>query len=666
MSGSARVGPWHRFTSKLTQLDYFLHMFLRARRNVAIPVDDGVNMRADIFTPIGFGPWPVIVSAYPYQKDSLGAVFSLEAYYLLKAGYAIVLADLPGTGASDGVSRDAFDCLRPGYLRSFVEWSAGQKWCNGKVGIAGMSYGGIAALRTAAENPPSLKAVYASMAPISFYDDVAYPGGSLSMLSVLGAWLNLMNLLNLFPPLYVKNRPDWTMAWQARLDGFVPYLAAAADNVTYDNSWKEIEIPIENIKAPTFVVDGWYGFSHRNSFQTYRRLSVARKMVVGPWVHIWPTSAAVEPRNHVFDMLRWFDHWLKDKDNGITEEPPLSIFVMGGDFWKHEHEWLPLRGQEMDFHLRGDRSLRAEAEATASSLTYAHDAGVGTTAGLMSLFSLGIDYPKDQATDDLRSLTFDTAPLAGAMEIAGEPLLSLSLSTDMPDAAITARLCDVDADGNSTLVTRGWRRMSRREGLDHSVPPDPEGECHMSIRLWPTDYQIKAGHRLRLCLALSDFPHIFPLPYNGSIRLMFGPTHLQKLTLCTLSEDAPRNAAKLRPPNLSLFQGFGPSGTTWQVTRDKVANTVGVNVGTGAHVPRPYLSAPFELKHVFSASLTESKPATATLDATATATFGLAGHRYAFEARQVVTFDRADISVKAEEDGKPVMEKTLTKELRWV
>jgi predicted acyl esterase len=552
------------FKAKIKQLDYAFLIFIRSKKNVCVPLADGTNLRADLFTPLRKGPWPVIINAYPYQKDGFGAIFTMEVYYLLKAGYAVLMADLRGIGASDGASQDPFDVLRGDDLYVLVEWSAHQKWSNGQVGIGGISFGGLTTLRAAAENPPSLKAIYANMAPIVIFDNIAFPGGSMSMLGVIGSWINLMHLINLFPPLYVKNRPDWRKVWEERLNKYAPYLFSTAENVTYNDYWKAIEIKVENIRVPTYILEGWRGFSYRDGFQLYQRLQVPKKMVVGPWVHTWASLTDIEPINYINDMVRWFDHWLKGRENSIIEEPPISVYVMGGDFWKYEEEWLPPRAKKSDYHLHGDGFLKTEADTTAKIVSYAHDPGVGTTAGLMSLFALGIDYPREQSEDNIRSLTFDTPVFPETTEIIGEPLLNLTLSTDMPDAAITAKLCDVAPDGRSVLITQGWLRLSRREGLEHPQQIQADKNYEISLKLWPCDHQLKDGHRLRLCLALSDFPHIFPLPYMGNIDLPFGNDYVQKLVLYTLTSGTQAGAhPKFMPPDLSLFKSLKPSVPQW-------------------------------------------------------------------------------------------------------
>ena len=658
-------GPLKLLAIGIRWREFLILILRRTKKNVCVPMADGANLRVDIFRPGGKGPWPVIVSAYPYHKDGLGATFSLEAYYFVKAGYAVVLADIRGTGASDGISRDPFDGLRAADMYALVEWSAKQDWSTGNVGMSGMSYGGVTALAGASARPPSLKAIFAGMAPISFYEDIAFPGGSLNMLSALGSWVNLMNLLSFLPPLCTKSRSDWRKTWQNRLKVGIPILFNPSENVTQNKYWKDLEIPVENIAVPTLILEGWRGFSYRNAFRLYERLRSSKKMIIGPWVHIRPNMTQVEPIDYMKEIVGWFDRWLKGR-NDTGEEPPLSIYVMGEQRWKYEQHVLPREATERILYVQAGGSLGPEADLKPSDVRYAHDPGVGTAAGLMSLFSLGMDYPRDQREDNERSLCFDTMPLSEAMEIVGEPLLRITVATDMPDAAIAAKLCDVGPDGYSAHVTHGWLRLSRRNGLEHPQPPEPHREYEVLLRLWPIDYKLPPGHCLRLTVALSDFPHIFPLPYKGEVRLYFGQEQEAKLTLMIMPASQERQTPHFDPPDMSLLAALKTPGAVWEVSHDRAVNATNVHAGLEMRLPLPHPRSPLTIQHYFDAHLMEGRPETASLDARASADFRLDGHVYHAEAKQTVDHEHAEVSIKIDEDGKEAYSRVVSGQLKWV
>ncbi len=658
-------GLLERVRARFTQLDFLMRVQWRARRNVTVPLADGAVLRVDLFTP-GAGRWPVVINTSPYQKDgTAGITGALEAYYLLKAGYAVVLADLRGTGGSDGVSQDPFDGLRADDLRTLVEWAAGQPWSNGRVAMEGTSYAGLAALTAAAEDQPALRAVFTLMGPTSFYDTIAFPGGSINMLGAMGSWLNFMNLVNLFPPLCTRNRPDWRAAWRERLEGYTPYTFGPAGHPLYDDYWKSREVAVEKIKAPVYIMDGWYGFSHRDAFDLYQRLGGPKKLTVGPWVHTWPSYALVAPIDYIHEMVRWFDCWLKERDDGIATEPPVALYVTGGDFWKRSDSWPPPHSVRRSYYLHPTGDLTIEAGQSPETLGYAPNPTVGTTAGFKSLYPLGIDYPRPQNDDDARSLTFNGPVLEEGLEVIGEPEVTLAVSTDMPDAALSVRLCDVAPDGRSMLITSGVRRLSRRDGLDCVAEVLPGQRYEMSIRLWPADHLVIAGHRLRLALALADFPQTFPLPYSGRLLVHFGADG-GKLVLDTIAASArPAGAEPFRAPDLSLTTGQNMPAPVWEVEHDLDNRRVTVHAGSEAQFPIFHQHTQFRMRHFFDASVTEEQPQTAELHCTASAEFTIEKHPMKFTARQSARHDRIEVSVRAEEDGRVVYEKVFNRPLDW-
>ncbi len=640
---------------------------MQITKNVLVAARDGTRLALDLFLPDGGGPWPVVLLAYPYHKDGqvgFGAWLEISAF--LEAGYACVLADLRGTGSSEGTTRDPFDPLRGEDLYDLVEWCGSQPWSTGKVGMTGQSYGGMTCWKAAAEAPPSLKAIVPVMAPIFFYENLVFPGGSLNMLGLCGAWLNFMNVMNLIPPLYTEGREDWEDHWRRRLETYSPYLFASVEHTAYDAYWKGVDIAVDRVEVPTYILEGWRGFSHRDGLEAFRRLQGPGKILVGPWVHCAPNLAIVEPMDFVREAIRWFDCWLKGKDDGIRAEPPVSIRVLGEGTWRFEEGWPPPDSEERTFHLHGSRRLAERPDGSGGVLEYRHEPTVGTGADLMTVYPLGVDYPKEQAVDDARSLVFDTDPLAEPLEITGEGALTLTLSTDMPDAALTARVCDVDPDGSSALIMRGWMRLSHREGSEAPSPPPPGETLRVRIPLWPIAYRVPAGHRLRVALSLSDFPRLFPLPHRGGIRLHFRPGDAQELRLRTRRPPAGEGRTPALPePDLGLLEtvpfAYEPR---WRVVRDHVSGEVTVESGMSMEFQPLHLSSPVRTTNHYRATVTEGMPDTARLEADGQIAFSLAGADWRAVVRQRMTQERIEIRTRIERAGETVHEKEFTRAYR--
>jgi hypothetical protein len=279
----------------------------------------------------------------------------------------------------------------------------------------------------------------------------------------------------------------------------------------------------------------------------------------------------------------------------------------------------------------------------------------------MTVYPLGIDYPKEQTEDDARSLIFDTGPLPEALEIAGESTLILTLSTDMPDAAITAKLCDVAPDRSSTFITSGWLRLSHRDGHDTPSPPASGETYKIKIELWPIDYLIQAGHRLRLAISLSDFPRLFPLPHQGKIQLHFSPDGIQQLALRVVPTGRLLDTTpELATVDLSILEGvefeYEPM---WKVVRDQVTNQVSVQSGMTMGFKPMHMAVPIKASNHYSANIVQGRPETAHLVADSRAEFSLEGKRYVASVHQGVTQDQIEISTRIDEEGKTIHNKTF-------
>ncbi|OHD57064.1 MAG: hypothetical protein A2Y33_09055 [Spirochaetes bacterium GWF1_51_8] len=642
----------------------------RAKRNVEISLAGSIVLRANIFLPAGKGPWPVVLSVYPYMKDGvLAPLLNLEAYQLAQAGYAAVQVDLPGIGSSGGVSKSPFQIIEDAHIEEIIDWCSRQDFSDGNIGMLGESFGGMSALSAAAKNPPALKAVFSMMAPGNFYPNLVYPGGSLNMLGLMGSWINLMNLIQILPPFNHTGLKEWNKIWQDHLAGFEPFIMEPTEHTILDTYWKNANITPEKITIPVYMLDGWNGFSHSDTSQMFSKIPGQKKLMMGPWVHMWPSMTDKEPADYMKVALRWFDYWLKGIPNGIMDEPSVSVYFMGKEHWRYEENWPPSGFNDIVLNLRSNRTLGKGTEVRDMILVCAHDPTVGLHAGLMTVLTLGIDYPKEQSPDDAKSVCFTTSPIPENLEIAGEPRVTLTVSTDMPDAAITVRLCDIDNEENSRYITRGWLRLSKRDGLDKTSPVEPGVPYTITIPFMPIAYRLEKLHSLRVSIQLSDFPRIFPLPYTGSLSIHFGPEITQECVIPTLKDKPlPTFKPTVPPPDSDLFQGLGTpkQEKIWEVIDDLKNPLVTVKSGVKISMHMFPGIPDIEMHHLYEATVERGKPETAKVSANAGIKFQLAGKTYTASSVQTALFDKIEIKCDIHEFDKNLFSKTFTKDIKWL
>lgn len=495
-------------------------------RNVLIRLKDGTRLASDLYRPATGVRSPALISFYPYRKDDLvGAVWEYSRRYFTARGYATLLVDFRGTGGSDGVCPATFDTPKEGADGAeVVEWAAAQPWCDGRVGVWGMSYGGITSLAIAAQRPRHLRAI----APIYGCDDLqrdfVAPGGCRNCLGTYG-WVARMVALDLAPPSFLDADRRWESTWSRRLDrlrrgdiGPLAWQRNANDNAY----WREKAIPVERIDVAALMVGGWRDIYPQAVPDVYRRLGGPKKLLMGPWVHTLPDSSAFVPFDLTYEICRFFDRWLKGENNGIMEEPPVTIYVQGRNRWKHERNW-PIPGTEVvAWHLHGGGRLTTtppQSESDVGKAGYAADPTVGTAAGLWDPLGTGLGYPLDQADDDLRSITYTSDPLDDDLEIGGSPEATLCVAVeDGDELQLVAKLNDVSPEGGSSLITTGWLAVAPAKSYKPDSAMIPHAWTEHRIEMWATSYVVHRGHRLRLAIACGDFPRIWPLHINPAIR----------------------------------------------------------------------------------------------------------------------------------------------------
>jgi len=494
-------------------------------RRAWIPLADGTRLAARLWLPETF-PAPALLEALPYRMDDLTASYSSEYERLcLEGGLAVARVDLRGTGSSGGIARDEYPPQEQADLAEVIEWLASQEWCTGRVGMYGTSYSGFASVQMAIERPPALRAICAIYATDDRYtDDVHYTGGALRGLDLLD-YVLYMAALVVLPPVPVLVGDGWREAWLERFERSEPWLLRWLEEQLDGPYWRHgsLRPGYERIECPTMIVAGWADGYRNNTFRTFEALRCPRQLLIGPWSHMSPAASLPGPHiDLVPELLRWFRRWLCDEENGVESEPPIRVFVRRSTrpepdlakargSWRFEPGWPLERAREV---------VLVPDEAAARELEIRGD--IGMSAWISCAGRLPWGQPSDQREDDARSLCYEWGPMEEELEILGHPRLALTLVSSTSVAYLSAKLCDVFPDGTSALVTRGHLNLAHRSSSVAPEPLPPGAPVEVEFELEATSWVFEAGHEIRLSLAGSDWPNIWPPPISGTLTLDSG------------------------------------------------------------------------------------------------------------------------------------------------
>jgi putative CocE/NonD family hydrolase len=626
---------------------------VRIERNVLVPLEDGVTLAADLYLPEAPGPFPTLISFYPYRKDDVIGSFSAYAQrWFTQRGYAHLLVDVRGSGGSSGRWVESMHPVPEGADGAqVVEWAASQDWCDGSVGVWGISYGGLMGFATAAERPPHLKAI----APVyGFWDiqrDFVAPGGCPNMLG-LHQRECVMLAQELAPPTFRDDDGRWREVWRARLGRLEregPYSLRWFDHPDYDDYWRERVIALERIEVPAFLIAGWRDLFPEAMSEAYRRLRGPKQLLFGPWLHVQPDLAAREPFDWLAELLRFWDRWLRGVEpEGAEEERAVWLFVQGDGGWRREAEWPPARAVEQVVYPAPGGVLETYQQEGGGDI-YQATPVVGVHGGQWDAMATGMGYPLDQGPDDLLSLTYTSEPFEDGLELGGSPEAVLHVERLDGDGPFTlvAKLVDVEPDGRAELITSGWLRVRS------------PGEAR--VRLWATSYALSAGHRLRLSVSAADFPRVWPDPVSPELELDLGASELR---LPVVPEDPEIGWEEPpRPPEVAPAERF-PWTTggdpLWRWERDEAADAASVTLGGGESMRLPE-GGTLSIRQQATASVAAPHPEGASVTAEARIeTRSADGELVEVEARSAVRRDRVVYRGRVLVDGVPLLERSWT------
>jgi putative CocE/NonD family hydrolase len=519
--------------------------------HVRVAMRDNVRLDTNVFHPGGSGRFPTVLLRTPYGK---GADLPAGYQSFINHGYAVVLQDVRGRYGSGGV----FDVLNQegpdGY--DTLNWIAAQPWSDGKVGMIGGSYLGIAQWRVALLDNPHLKAIFPVVSGSDEYLDRYYsPGGALKLGHRL-LWMsqNLTTPGSAKPKFndYIYHLPLRTVDRSAtrRMQGFYQVIL---NHPTYDTFWKNLSVRenIDRVHVPVFAVGGWYDNFAESDLEAfaalhklYGRLDDKHRIMIGPWAHNMSTpfqgvsygdDSSSPIRSY---QIEWFDHWLKgtpedalrfspEKWHAVraeVDEAPVHIFVMGVNRWRDEPDWPLARAKSTALYLEsehaangltGDGVLQWKPERTksqdaaADSFVYDPRNPVPTHGGAVccdpKIFPWG---PLDQRPVEKRKdvLVYTSAPMKQDLEVTGPIRAVLYASTSALDTDFTVKLVDVFPNGEARNLTDGILRLRYRGGLDKTELAEPGKVYPLLIDAGVTSNVFLAGHSIRVEISSSNFP----------------------------------------------------------------------------------------------------------------------------------------------------------------
>ncbi|MGQ0540045.1 MAG: CocE/NonD family hydrolase [Gemmatimonadaceae bacterium] len=543
---------------------------------------DGVRLALDIYHPRSLEPGkrlPTILEQTRYRRsleprpelrDSLDRP-SAKITAFVSSGYAYVVVDVRGTGASFGSRNIELGPVevRDGY--EIVDWIIRQSWSDGKVGATGVSYVGTTAELLLVNRHPAVKAIAPQFSLFDAYSDIALPAGipNTWFTTTWQAAIAPMDRNELAEPArryFIGNRPvdgDSGAALLAEairnhaanqnihenLRGIVFRDDTAMAGWILDDVSPHAKLAdIRAAGAAIYNYSGWYdGAYPRSAALRFRAVRTAgSRLILGPWNHGGgsynsPSLGTLASRfPHTRALLRFFDHHLKGIDTGIASEPVVRYYTMGEERWKSAHTW-PVPGTRMrSWYFASGNALSANTPRDADAAdAYRVDttAGTGSRSRWNTLVGGGpVSYP-DRGLEDRKLLTYTSEPLSADVEVTGHPVVRLFVNSTAGDGIFLVYLEEVDETDRVRYVTEGaLRALHRKLSSDpaeyaslvpqrtylrrDAMPLVPGQVAQLTFDLLPTSYLFRKGRRIRVAVAGTDRDHFPVIPASPPTLLV--------------------------------------------------------------------------------------------------------------------------------------------------
>jgi putative CocE/NonD family hydrolase len=542
--------------------------------NVGITASDGTVLRANVFLPAATGHFPTVLTVSGYNKDvtnptgtacsGSGGLATADTT-LTDKGYAVMLVDDRGTGASGG-AWDSWGKRTQLDYQDELDWIQAQKWSDGSVAATGGSYMGITSLLVAEADaarvrhgkPRAVKAVWADVPMSDAYRDVTFHGGAVDA-GFIPLWLGLTTALSDLPPSDLAAAPAQALAdYAEHLRNGYDFAAqmilktSLGEDAAYDGPFYRLRSPGDRaaqIRVPVVIQGGWWDIFQRGETRLFEQLthSPHKKLIMSPHYHVSSGPALEDPQF----KQKWFDRWLKGASNGVARKPAVNLYPVNGTKWQHYPSW-PAPGVTYTPYYLGagalDPAPPVKAGADSKPLLPVSSPCSRMTTQWTAGAAAG-PCETDNNTYEATGVTYTTAPLAHDTQLTGPIMANVwAQLSGASDATLVGVLSDVDASGTSSQVTAGFLLASQRK-VDRaksnfagktmvrpfhpftraSQKPVPAGQTERyRIEIYPTSAIFHKGDRIRLTINGADTPAtLTPLPdtineLGGSIRILYG------------------------------------------------------------------------------------------------------------------------------------------------
>jgi uncharacterized protein len=485
------------------------------------------------------------------EGSTVGSALGGADPYMVEHGYATVVVDVRGTGQSQG-NWDAFGADEQSDYGNVVNWVTQQSWSNGSIGVYGVSYLGITAIITAAQNHPAVKAAFPIVPIGDGYRDIVFTGGQTN-LTFIPFWFGLVSVLGVMDPTILTNPaigiPTVLQHVESAVANFqLPLIVQAeiGSSTSYDGAFWATRSPLENdgkITIPTFIVGGLHDIFQRSEPLSYEEIKThaPAKLLIGPWTHLEAALGSGLPADGVPVLdhieLQWFDQYVKGMQVNAAQLPNVTQYVAGYNHFVTATDWPNPQVQAQALYLHGDLSASTTApvagEASNQVLQEPLNGACSIslsqwTAGLTGFIPLPCE--SNDSLAEIADASYETAPMPSNMYLNGPIEADVWISTTASDAGVSVRVDDVDASGNVTPLTDGLQTASLR-AVDTTrsrmmnnlmiQPWHPYTQAStqlltagtpvlVPVEIFPTSAMIAQGHRLRIAIGASNLPQGVP------------------------------------------------------------------------------------------------------------------------------------------------------------